>query len=100
MSFKLEVVEEAINHGRATETPSLLNQIIVERRFLELIPPSGNKLNAQKCCLVPTKQRKTKHSPYQCKNCATHPGLCTVPCFEVSTQSKTFLKKKHRKFIK
>lgn len=53
---------------------------LTERHFIYLIPPTGNKVNAQKRCCVCAKRGVRRDSRYWCPKCEA--GLCLGTCFE------------------
>ena len=83
MNFKMELIETTITRAKLDSLKDLYEHPLIDRHFLELVPPTEKKKNPRKRCIECTKKGMLKESLYQCKNCPNHPGLCPAPCFEL-----------------
>ena len=77
MNFKLDVIEKIIIGVNRQNAPNILLHPAIGRHFLEIILWSEKKEKLQKRCQICHEEGRRKETCYQCKNCSTHPGLCT-----------------------
>ena len=81
LQFKLDCITSLLAAGGAELAAPNASDRYSGRHFPELIPPTANKQNPQKRCVVCTQSKKRKESRYQCADCENTPGLCPAPCF-------------------
>ena len=88
--FRLQLVRELLethvktvqspHAGRPSKTPA--PERLVARHFIEKIPPTQNKTNPTRRCVVcSNRHKKRKETVYWCKDCGI--GLCFNDCFKI-----------------
>ena len=82
----LQLIDEIISHhfhtelletGRRQHAHDVLR--LVERHFPDLIPPTANRQNPTRQCVVCSLVKRRRESRYFCSSCNV--ALCVVPCF-------------------
>ena len=84
LQFKVELIHQILNYTGAKSADEVkLSDRLKRRHFLCKIPPTTQKVKAQKRCKVCQKHDIRRDTTFMCETCRSHPPLCPTTCFKI-----------------